>query len=144
MVGAHGRGLFNGRHAQVARAIINEDLGKLQKVYYRSLTPWGRGQVDRNKIPEDWTRAIDADLGVIHYLERVDLFEEPKICISTIHAQKGNEANHIVLMAECSPTTDSMQDSMVNFDDEVRVWYVGITRAREGLTLVGHNAFINY
>lgn len=63
------------------------------------------------------------------------LTEAPKIRLSTIHAAKGAEADHVVLMTELSPGVRRQLDK--DPDPERRVFYVGVTRARETLTLVG-------
>lgn len=61
--------------------------------------------------------------------------EKPKVHLSTIHAAKGAERDHVVLLTE---TSDKVRDIMLtNPDDERRVFYVGVTRAKESLTLVG-------
>jgi DNA helicase-2/ATP-dependent DNA helicase PcrA len=65
----------------------------------------------------------------------------PRVSISTIHAAKGVEADHVILLTEMSPVTREKCDLAP--DIERRVWYVGITRAKETLTLVGtHNHLI--
>lgn len=57
-----------------------------------------------------------------------------RVKLSTIHSAKGGEADHVVLMKEMAKRTyDEMH---LNPDDERRVFYVGITRAKERLTLV--------
>jgi DNA helicase-2/ATP-dependent DNA helicase PcrA len=58
----------------------------------------------------------------------------PRVRVSTIHSAKGGEASHVVLMTEMARRTH--QEMQKNVDDERRVWYVGVTRARDRLTLV--------
>jgi len=57
---------------------------------------------------------------------------KPKITISTIHQSKGGEADSVVLL------TDMGRLSWENAhkDEENRVWYVALTRAKENLFLV--------
>lgn len=62
------------------------------------------------------------------------LSEKPRVRVSTIHGSKGGEADHVVLMKEMARRTYREMDNRP--DDERRVWYVGITRARERLTVV--------
>jgi DNA helicase-2/ATP-dependent DNA helicase PcrA len=59
----------------------------------------------------------------------------PRIRLSTIHSAKGAEAEHVVLMTELAWRT--ARELEQNPDDERRVWYVGVTRARNKLTIVG-------
>ncbi len=76
------------------------------------------------------------------YLRRVGrrygsdaLTGEPKVRVSTIHGAKGAEADHVVLLTDMSRRTEEQMDR--NPDEERRVFYVGASRARETLTVVG-------
>ena len=60
--------------------------------------------------------------------------QTPRVRIDTIHASKGGEADHVVLITDMAQRTYmEMQDAP---DDEARTFYVGVTRAKEQLTLV--------
>jgi superfamily I DNA/RNA helicase len=57
-----------------------------------------------------------------------------RIKISTVHGVKGGQADNVLLLTDISL---SAYNSMVNdADDETRVFYVGMTRARENLFLM--------
>jgi DNA helicase-2/ATP-dependent DNA helicase PcrA len=58
---------------------------------------------------------------------------EPRIKISTIHGAKGGEADGVYLLTD---VTRSTQDAInVDISDESRVFYVGVTRAKERLII---------
>jgi superfamily I DNA/RNA helicase len=60
--------------------------------------------------------------------------KEPRIRLSTIHAAKGTEATNVVLLTDLSRRIyDSYKD---NPEDESRVFYVGLTRAKQNLFLI--------
>jgi DNA helicase-2/ATP-dependent DNA helicase PcrA len=59
----------------------------------------------------------------------------PRVRVSTIHGAKGGEADHVVLLTEVAART--AYEAEQSPDDEARVWYVGVTRARGRLTIVG-------
>ena len=59
---------------------------------------------------------------------------EPRIKVSTIHGSKGGEADNVVLFTDLS--TASEEEFRKNPDDTHRVFYVGVTRAKENLYLV--------
>ena len=60
--------------------------------------------------------------------------KEPRIRLSTIHAAKGGEASNVILLTDISSRVyKSFQN---NPDDESRVFYVGLTRAKESLYLI--------
>lgn len=63
------------------------------------------------------------------------LAQRPRVRLSTIHASKGGEADHVVVLKEMAKRTYT---EMINSDmsDEARVWYVAVTRAKEQLSIV--------
>jgi len=65
------------------------------------------------------------------------LVDEPRVRLSTIHAAKGAEADHVILLTQVSRRVRKTIDYKP--DAETRVFYVGVTRARETLTLVGED-----
>lgn len=69
---------------------------------------------------------------------------KPRIKVSTIHGAKGGEATNVVLFTDMSLKT--YNGMLINYDDEVRVFYVGITRAKENLFIVQPqtNNFFNF
>jgi DNA helicase-2/ATP-dependent DNA helicase PcrA len=70
-----------------------------------------------------------------------------RIKISTIHGVKGGEADNVLLMTDVSPAA---YKSMTNSDregaadDESRLFYVGVTRARENLHLLTPQTTLSY
>jgi len=63
-----------------------------------------------------------------------NLNEEARISISTIHASKGGEEDNVILCLDIgNKIKKAMLKSIDKHDEEHRVWYVGITRARNNL-----------
>ena len=58
----------------------------------------------------------------------------PRIRLSTIHAAKGGEADNVILLTDISNRI--YKSYQQNPDDESRVFYVGLTRAKENLFLI--------
>lgn len=71
----------------------------------------------------------------VEFFRQADLSLEPTIRISTIHASKGREARRVVLHTGITSRTDTAMER--NPDQEHRVWYVGVTRAKERLDVIG-------
>jgi DNA helicase-2/ATP-dependent DNA helicase PcrA len=65
------------------------------------------------------------------------LLKPPRIRCSTIHAAKGAEADHVIVVGDLA--TRSHLQLEKDPDVERRVFYVGVTRARTTLTLVGND-----
>ncbi len=141
--GAYGPGLFTGKKMQLARAIMNKNIEAVAKLKYL--------------MPRHV--AMDVELGHIpmlavalplmtdeQYMYLIRMYKrDPKdvhIVLSTIHAQKGKEFDHGVIVAQCSPRVESMQERTMDFEDEVRVWYTALTRVRKGVTICGTNPYI--
>jgi DNA helicase-2/ATP-dependent DNA helicase PcrA len=64
------------------------------------------------------------------------LNEKPKIVISTIHQVKGGEADNVMILTDVG--TKSWQN--MHKDEELRVWYVALTRTKNKLVLVRPNS----
>jgi DNA helicase-2/ATP-dependent DNA helicase PcrA len=62
------------------------------------------------------------------------LTQEPRVRLSTIHGSKGGEASRVVLVTDQAYRTH--KEGAINPDAEHRVFYVGITRAKEELVVV--------
>jgi len=92
------------------------------------------------KITDTWDVALDRipDAEREYYLAALRrgevLGERPRIRISTIHGAKGAEATNVVVMTDMAQRT--FREMEAAEDDEHRVWYVAITRARERLVIV--------
>ena len=61
---------------------------------------------------------------------------EPRVRLSTIHAAKGGEEDNVILILDnARKIRRAVQDSLNKRDEEHRVWYVAITRAKQKLYL---------
>ncbi len=104
---------------------------------------WFRGKWDRflpdGKAPI-WHEALDTipaeerEYFIAARRRGETLTKTPRIAISTIHAAKGGEADNVLLLTDLSGK--SFDQMLRNPDDEKRVQYVAITRAKENLHLV--------
>jgi len=65
-----------------------------------------------------------------------------RVRLSTIHGAKGGEADHVVLLRDMARRT--FEEAHSNPEDEARVWYVGVTRSRERLTVVAPETSMSY
>ena len=89
------------------------------------------------KIP--WYDKFVADQKEILYLRNLiaskeNLKEKARIWLSTIHAIKGGEEDNVILSLHQGRTVQQgIKSSVDKQDEEHRVWYVGITRARNNL-----------
>lgn len=76
---------------------------------------------------------------MVEYYSAVNVDAVPMVNLSTIHAAKGKEADRVVLATELTPR---IAESMTkNEDEEIRVFYVGMTRAKHRLDIVDSGEF---
>ena len=91
---------------------------------------------------EPWPEALGAipENEAIYYKACMrrgeDLTKEPRIRISTIHSAKGAEATNVLLVTDCPQRITSGNATTHEVDDEKRVFYVGLTRAKKELHLI--------
>lgn len=131
------------------RGTINAEVTKqLLKYLDVSRNPKAvKGDYDRERLSKEygvtcfdlpWFDAmVGIPLGHRVYLQRCyrngERFGNIRIRLSTIHGAKGGEADNVVLIPDMSwPTYNEYSK---NPDNEHRVFYVGVTRARERLYL---------
>lgn len=63
--------------------------------------------------------------------------DKPRITISTIHGAKGGEATNVLLLTDGVRRNNSLwKRNAYDEDDEARVFYVGLTRAKKSLHLI--------
>ena len=96
---------------------------------YTEKLPWYEALTKIEQRPKTYLRRIISRYGA------KGLRDTPRVKLSTIHGVKGDEADHVLLLTEMSPMVQKSFNS--NGDAERRVYYVGVTRARESLTLIG-------
>lgn len=70
------------------------------------------------------------------------LLKEPRIKINTIHGVKGGEADNVVIITDMAQRT--FREYHENPDDEHRVWYVAVTRAKENLFVMEPRTKMSY
>jgi DNA helicase-2/ATP-dependent DNA helicase PcrA len=91
--------------------------------------PW---EESLTKIPESDRRYLQICLR-----NNESFTEKPRIVISTIHGAKGGEATNVVLLTDGIRRNNSLwKKNIYDEDDEARVFYVGLTRAKKSLHLI--------
>ena len=65
-----------------------------------------------------------------------DITQKPEIHVDTIHSVKGGEADNVILLTDMAYRSWQALQNPYNADPEHRVFYVGVTRAKERLFLM--------
>jgi DNA helicase-2/ATP-dependent DNA helicase PcrA len=131
------------------RVSLEEREAWRQSEHTRALVPGNRDDLIRRGLPPavfhlPWFEALDRLRPDLPYLKacvraapKREVFLAPaRIRLSSIHGAKGTQADHVLLLTEISKKVERATYQAP--DDERRVFYVGVTRARESLTVLGY------
>ena len=91
---------------------------------------------------DHWYKVFKADPEECLYFREMirneeKLSEDPRIKLSTIHAAKGGEAtNVLIILDDTKKIREAIEKSLDKYDEEQRVWYVGVTRTKQNLYIM--------
>ncbi len=71
---------------------------------------------------------------ILNHIGLEGIVSEPRINITTYHGSKGREADHVICLTDCF--RKAYEGAMRDPDAERRLAYVGVTRAKEKLTII--------
>ena len=71
-----------------------------------------------------------------------ETLNKPRILINTIHGVKGGEADHVAIMTDMAARSHRYMEMFP--DDEHRVFYVALTRAKESIHIISPNSRLFY
>lgn len=124
----NGSSLFQSRYATAIRELRKLQRGEFNKFNNKHLRKDVSPEI---ALMMDPVEAVSIPPYYYDYFRSVDLDCEKPYILSTIHASKGLEADNVVLLNGMSDRVFGKLD-----DNEYRVWYVGVTRARKELRIV--------
>lgn len=134
---------FDNRKANSIRAIIKANRGdipthqELEALRYAMKRELPTEELLSEVTGKDWRDIVPLSNNDRDFYESVDLDEPLTIELSTIHQAKGKEADVVIL--DLSVTAAVERNIEINRDAELRVWYVGCTRAKKELHICGEN-----
>ena len=141
-------GMYQNRYASAIRAFRKLSRGERiadseRNAIFAVATTETRSDLERNDLAfakRPFYVALNVPARVIDFYADADLDVAPTIRLSTIHAAKGHEADRVILLTDM--TTRVQQTAEKSPDDEVRVFYVGMTRSKNVLDIVeGYNGY---
>lgn len=141
---AKSKSYFDSYFADTIRAWYKKDRAYLEKNIKFFIEPYTIDDVLEAKHWRDVLEAPFIKVDFLEYIYNVDLFADCNIKLSTIHNFKGLEDNHIILFTDLPNRTslEYYKQSDKEIDSEKRVWYVGLTRSKNKLTLIGTNRYL--
>jgi len=104
---------------------------------YRSNNPWcgivdeilATWEIETNNADRSPVEAVDFIYEALHERQR-ERVQENSIYLSTVHAAKGLEFDHVIMLGNWARKTNQIEQ-----EEERRLYYVGMTRAKKTLTL---------
>jgi superfamily I DNA/RNA helicase len=113
--------------------------GREERVTFQSLREKGGLLIQDQGTP--WFHALSriGDTDVTYYRKVIRkasgaIPTSATVRLSTIHSVKGAEADRVVLLQDMAARTAKEREILP--DDEARVWYVAVTRARQELVIL--------
>ena len=91
---------------------------------------------------DHWYEVFKADPEECLYIREMMRNEEklsqtPRVKLQTIHAAKGGEANNVLIILDnTKKIREAVDKSQDKYDEEQRVWYVGVTRTKQNLYIM--------
>jgi superfamily I DNA/RNA helicase len=83
-------------------------------------------------------------LRLLKRYKQFKLDEAPNVIIDTIHSVKGDEANHVLLYSKANWPSSFRHKDKEEKSNEKKVWYTGVTRARDSLHLLSTDYKYHY
>ena len=122
-----------GRLKRGAKTFSDEDK---DKIYTLDILKKDHGLLVDGQWYEVMNKISEYDVAYIRRLLDLgeDLQKEPRIKTSTIHQAKGGECDNVIVLTDIGKIV--YKSYMKNPDDEHRVFYVAVTRAKENLYIV--------
>ena len=91
---------------------------------------------------DHWYEVFQADPEECLYIREMMrnkeiLKEDKRIKLQTIHAAKGGEANNVLIILDnTKKIREAIEKNQDKYDEEQRVWYVGVTRTKQNLYIM--------
>ncbi len=85
-------------------------------------------------LTKNWWVLFNIPAFMVEHYRKTDLRKKSLIRISSIHGSKGREADRVIIHTGMTQRTAESMDK--DIDQEIRVWYVGATRAKKQLDIV--------
>ena len=125
--------ISKGRLKRGAKTFTEEDK---EKIYTLEILHKDHGLLVDGEWYEVMNKISEYDVAYIRRLLDLgeDLQKEPRIKTSTIHQAKGGECDNVVVLTDVGKIV--YKSYTKNPDDEHRVFYVAVTRAKENLYIV--------
>jgi len=113
---------------------LEEEVPKEERMY--DLFEWGYSKTQR------WFDVFKTEPEESLYIREMlrlneELFKPARVKLSTIHAAKGGEATNVLLILDnTKKIREAIERSEDKYDEEQRVWYVGVTRTKQNLYIL--------
>ena len=135
------------------RASFWSDLPDYQEYNFKELKEWCGLDLPDKAIKLPWWEILKRNFKpdqigyFIRLLKRYGqkvLDKNPQIIIDTIHSVKGGEANNVLIYSKTNWPASFINKNKLEQSDEKRVYYTGVTRAKDTLHILSTDHRYNY
>jgi len=102
--------------------------------------------LDKKESIREYFKIASNSSDLVYYMADNDpdkLFETPQITVGTIHSVKGGESDHVWIDPGLTYKIRNAIKDPDSWDDEVRIAYVGVTRARRTVGILSTKGYKN-
>lgn len=135
------------------RASFWSDLPDYQEYDFKGLKEWCGLDLPNEAVKFPWWDILKRNFKpeqtgyFIRLLKRYGqkvLDKNPQIIIDTIHSVKGGEANNVLIYSKTNWPASFINKNKLEQSDEKRVYYTGVTRAKDTLHILSTDHRYNY
>jgi hypothetical protein len=136
---------MHGAKAKLERLVTADPGGKmgLRELYDHGLTDTGLRQIVAHDLDLLTVSTRDRD-AYRAAMKAGQWGQAPQVRVSTIHGAKGDEADHVAALECCSRSPARNLQDEVRCEEETRLGYVAVTRARQSFHAVHSSAGYPY
>ena len=124
-----------------------------QNFNYAGLVEWAGLELNEEESKKPWWDILKRNfqpkqvmyfIRLLKHYGQETINKKPNIIIDTIHSVKGGEANHVCIYSKTNWPASFNKKNIEERSDEKRVYYTGVTRAKESLHILSTTHHYNY
>ena len=130
-----------------------KEIPSTQFFTFDSLLEWAGLDMNKDDQQKPWWEILKRNFQpkqILYFIELLKRYgqktlnNKPEIIIDTIHSVKGGEANHVCIYSKTNWPASFSHKNVSERSDERRVYYTGVTRARDSLHILSTDFRYNY
>jgi|TARA_R100000742_G_C4279566_1_gene104515 superfamily I DNA/RNA helicase len=130
-----------------------QNISETQFFNFKDLKEWAGLALDDDQEKQPWWKILKRNFQpkqIIYFIRLLKRYgqqtlnQDPQIIIDTIHSVKGGEANNVLIYSKTNWPASFTKKNKDEKSDEKRVYYTGVTRAKDSLHILSTDYKYNY